>query len=62
MYKGRSECRYIPKGGSVFREIKAIKENEIDEQMYYEDLVEDSFNEDILKSLKRILIKITKAS
>jgi len=61
MYKGRNG-NSIPKGGSVFREIQAIRDREIDNEMYYEGLVEDSFNEDILKSLKRILIKITKAS
>jgi hypothetical protein len=62
MYDKRRECRYIPMGTSVEREIRAIKEFQRLNELEYKDRIILSFDENIFKSLHKILIKITKPS
>jgi len=58
----RKDGRYIPEGNSVLREIQAIKENENNNRLKFEHDVEVHYDPKLLKVLKNILQKITKAS
>lgn len=62
MYDKRRDGRYIPKGNSVSREIEAIKHNETDKRLDLEHDVEIHYDRNLLKVLKNILLKVTKAS
>ena len=53
--------KYIPEGCSVLREIEAIKQKESDTRLEFEYGVEVQYNPNLLKNLKKILLKITKA-
>ena len=62
MHDKRRDGRYIPEGNSVLREIQAIKENENDSRLKFEHDVEVHYDKNLLKVLKNILLKVTKAS
>ncbi len=62
MHDKRRDVRYIPKGNSVAREIEAIKNSETDNRLNLEHDVEVQYDKNLLKVLKNILLKVTKAS
>ena len=61
MYDKRRECRHIPIGSSIEREIRAIKETQKLNNLEIKDSVIPNFKVKLFKSLYRILIKISKA-
>jgi len=62
MYDKRRDGRYIPKGDSVAREIEAIRNSETDTRLDLQHDVEVHYDRNLLKVLKNILLKVTKAS
>lgn len=62
MYYKESHVRYTSEGNSVSREIEAIKQNEFDNRLKYENEVARCFDPNIVKVLKKILLKVTKPS
>jgi hypothetical protein len=62
MYDEISEIRYKPKMNALDRELRAIKEEEMLTKSNNEERVNANFDNKVFKSLKKILIKITKAS
>jgi len=62
MYDEMSEIRYKPKMNALDRELRAIKEEEMLTKSNNKERVSANFNNKLLNSLKKILIKITQAS
>ena len=65
MYNKRYNEHYVS-NSTVSKELRAIKDNELEKDMEHEILlkraIEESFNGKFYNSLKKILLKLTKAS
>jgi hypothetical protein len=62
MYDNRREMKYIGQGSAISRELEAISQDSKETTLENEHRVVENFNEGVFKSLKKILVKITKAS
>lgn len=62
MYDNGQTGKYYGHSSAVKRELEAIEEDRMETTVRLEHDVIESFNEKVFKSLKKIVIKITKAS